>query len=155
MIAALRYLALTTSLLIAPQSFEPPPPPSVEALSLVAVVQRLVFAVPLGDFIGEANSSAHDNRLDWRSDGCSAPVVHSTGRSFDFTDSCRRHDFAYRNFRRIDRGILWTAPMRRRVDEKFLRDMKFQCSLRKTYDKPSCTAWALIFFHSVRLYAGP
>lgn len=127
-------------------------PPVVSEWS---VVERLVFAVPLSDFLAEARNSTHDARLDWTSDGCSAPVIGGTGRSFDFTDSCRRHDFAYRNIRRIDHGILWTPPMRHRVDSAFLRDMRHQCAQRRVRDRPTCVLWAIVFYRSVRLYAGP
>ena len=35
--------------------------------------------------------------LDWSNDGCSAPIVGSEGRSFNFRAACDRHDFGYRN----------------------------------------------------------
>lgn len=153
MFTTVRAIAFAASLLVVPRSVEPQPFP--DASSVLGLINRLVFVVPLADFIREADTPTHDTRVDWTSDGCSAPLIHSTGRSFNFVDSCRRHDFAYRNFSRIDRGILWTPPLRHRVDRMFLRDMRCQCSTRRPYDRPTCNAWAFVFYHSVRIYAGP
>ena len=86
--------------------------PLVDAARLPSkyqVTSRLTFSVSLSQFIATADSPNRDARLDWTTDGCSAPVVGSTGRSFDFTDACRRHDFAYRNFQDIDGGKKWTS----------------------------------------------
>jgi hypothetical protein len=128
------------------------PRQSDDALSLV---RRLVFSSPLAHFITAADRGERDPRLDWTSDGCSAPLVGGTGRSFDFTNACRRHDFGYRNFSRIDGGIWWDAPTRRRVDDKFLADMRSSCSRRPTRDRLICRGWALVFYRTVRAYAGP
>lgn len=128
------------------------PRPSDDAVSLA---RRLVFATPLSQFITASASWNRDVRLDWSSDGCSAPLVGGTGRSFDFNDACRRHDFGYRNFSRIDDGIWWDAPTRRRIDDKFLSDMRMSCAARATRDRLTCRAWALVFYRTVRAYAGP
>lgn len=121
----------------------------------VSLARRLVFSTSLANFITSTEVSERDPRLDWTSDGCSAPLVGGTGRSFDFTNACRRHDFGYRNFSRIDAGIWWDAPMRRRIDDKFLADMRTSCSRRSTRDRLICRGWALVFYRTVRAYAGP
>lgn len=132
--------------------------PLVDAARLPSTYQvtsRLTFAVSLKTFITTADSSSRDKRLDWTTDGCSAPVVGSTGRSFNFTDACRRHDFAYRNFRVIDGGKKWTSSLRDRVDRRFRTDMRAHCAKRSAFDRPSCRAWAELFYRFVRTYAGP
>ena len=121
----------------------------------VSLVRRLVFSTSLANFITISESSQRDSRLDWTTDGCSAPLVGGTGRSFDFTSACRRHDFGYRNFSDIDDGIWWTAPMRQRIDDKFLSDMRTSCSVRPRPDRLICRGWALVFYRTVRAYAGP
>lgn len=132
--------------------------PLVDAARLPSkyqVTSRLTFSVSLAQFIATADSPDRDARLDWTTDGCSAPVVGSTGRSFDFTDACRRHDFAYRNFQDIDSGKKWTSSLRDRVDRRFRTDMRAHCAQRSVIDRTPCKWWAETFYRFVRTYAGP
>lgn len=119
------------------------------------VARSLVFDRSLSSFIATANSRDRDPRLDWTTDGCSAPVVGSTGRTFDFYDACRRHDFGYRNFRTLLDGKLWTAALRARIDSVFKKDMLANCARRVGTAKASCIGWADTFYQFVRAYAGP
>lgn len=123
--------------------------------SPVKVAERLVFRTSLVAFVATADSESRDSRLDWSTDGCSAPVVESTGRSFDFTRACRRHDFAYRNIARLDGGRHWTSHMRARVDAVFLRDMRSDCATRPRVTRASCRNWATLFHRVVRARGGP
>ncbi len=132
------------------------PQPAVSAPRPVAdVVRELVFDVSLADFVRAASSPGRDRRLDWRTDLCSAPVVESSGRSFDFSLACRRHDFAYRNLSRVDGGRHWTAPLRARVDEVFRADMRADCLPRRATLRMRCLLWAEAYYRAVRIYAGP
>ena len=123
--------------------------------SPVKVAERLVFRTSLDAFVATADSESRDSRLDWSTDGCSAPFVESTGRSFDFTRACRRHDFAYRNIARLDGGRHWTSRMRARVDAVFLRDMRSDCATRPRVARASCRNWATLFHRVVRARGGP
>ena len=120
-----------------------------------AQIETFVFRTPLATFISTANSSTRDARLDWSSDGCSAPIIESTGRTFDFRNACRRHDFGYRNYSRLDNGTKWTSALRARVDAVFLKDMHADCARRPRVVRASCTLWAQTFYRFVRTYAGP
>lgn len=107
-----------------------------------------------------ARRSGEDASFDWSTDFCSAPLVGSTGRSFDFTSACRRHDFAYRNYKRVDsvsaqRGQLWNSGIRHRIDLRFRQDMKNHCAQRSAADKPTCFGWAELFYRMVRVAGGP
>ena len=115
----------------------------------------LVFSTPLRDFIKEADNPGHDGQLVWDSDKCSAPVLGSAGKTYDFSDPCRRHDFAYRNFGRIDGGRKWTKALRERVDRQFLADMNGTCALRRKVERAACRTWAELYFTAVRRYGGP
>jgi hypothetical protein len=126
------------------------PPPSPQK-----VAEKLVFQSSLASFVRTADSEEKDARLDWSTDGCSAPVVGSTGRTFDFYDACRRHDFAYRNLKKLENGKLWTSALRARVDAVFKRDMLQDCAKRKSATKKSCLSWVDVFHSFVRAYAGP
>ena len=116
---------------------------------------NLVFRATIDEFAVEAGSPDHDVRFDWSSDGCSAPVLGSTGRSFDFTLACNRHDFAYRNLGRMQGGRRWTPSLRNRVDRRFLSDMNTHCSGRPRIDRGPCKAWANVFYRVVRSVSGP
>jgi hypothetical protein len=142
-------MAVLASILVAAcMSAAPPPAPDV-------VARALVFNKSLVTFIKIADSVTRDARLTWTTDGCSVPVLGSTGRTFNFFNACRRHDFAYRNLRKIDGGKWWTPQMRARVDSVFKKDMLTDCAKRNKTARASCTAWAETFYRAVRTYAGP
>jgi hypothetical protein len=116
-----------------------------------AYVERMMFATSISGF-GAAVGS--DPWFDWSTDLCSAPFVGNTGRSFDFTNACRRHDFGYRNLHLLDRRYgpgNWNSFSRRRVDQQFLADMKAHCWSRAWYDEPTCLVWAEAFYAVVRV----
>ncbi len=119
-----------------------------------AFVERMMYTTSMSGFIAAVDSDAW---FDWSTDFCSAPLVGNTGRSFNFTNACRRHDFGYRNLQLIDRrygGGHWNSAGRKRVDQQFLADMKRHCWARPWYDEPTCLAWAQTFYASVRMAGG-
>ncbi|MFM8266364.1 MAG: phospholipase A2 [Acidimicrobiia bacterium] len=75
-----------------------------------AVVDRLVFEVPLARFRVERSRAKRTHRwLITSTDGCSAPLVGSSGKSFDFRLACERHDLAYANYpllSRVDHAVV-------------------------------------------------
>ena len=93
--------------------------------------------------------------MTWRTNGCSAPLVGDTGLSFNFRNSCRRHDFGYRNLKLLDRrygGGFWNPTSRRRVDQQFLADMKAHCHTRALWLRPTCLGWAQTYYIAVRVF---
>ncbi len=117
------------------------------------VVDRAVFEMSLREFVRGRTSMRRGHRhLDWTTDYCSAPLVGNEGRSFNFRHACMRHDFAYRNYRRL--GVL-DAPMRDAVDEVFHRDLVDSCLPKRVSLRLRCLAWAEVFFESVRVAGGP
>lgn len=127
--------------------------PSPSQPNPLVLARHLVFEVSLDEFMLAADSPARDSRLDWSSDGCSAPVLGDSGLSFNFRGPCRRHDFAYRNFSRLNGGLIWTPSMRRRVDDVFLHDMRGTCSQRQWMVALRCLGWAETYYRSVRVFA--
>ena len=120
-----------------------------------AFVERMLYTTPISGFLATVGSDAW---FDWSTDFCSAPLVGNTGRSFNFTNACRRHDFGYRNLQLLDRrygGSHWNSSSRKRVDQQFLADMKRHCWARAWYDEPTCLAWAETFYTGVRIAGGP
>ena len=90
--------------------------------------------------------------LDWSNDGCSAPIVGSEGRSFNFRTACDRHDFGYRNFKAIG---LFDTSTRTLIDEQLHRDMNKACDSQRRTFKVRCIAWSEIFYTMVRAAGGP
>lgn len=124
-----------------------------------SVIDRLVFEVPLERFRMERSRDKRRHRwLITATDGCSAPVVGSGGRSFNFRLACERHDLAYANYRELDRlglGVVWDSSLRALVDDQFQRDLQRSCTSRRHSERLRCDAWAVVYFHAVRLAAGP
>lgn len=100
---------------------------------------------PLGDYLDYRDSSDRDDRLDYTTDECSAPMVGNTGISFDFTDACLRHDFGYRNYKEL--GLF--DERKSDVDRRFLEDMKDHCASRSIFLQPRCYDWAYTFYGGV------
>jgi hypothetical protein len=123
------------------------------------IVDRLVFDTPLKRFRIERTRAKRIHRwLITSTDGCSAPIVGSSGRSFNFRLACERHDLAYANYSvlsRLSLGVEWNASLRAKVDDRFQRDLQDTCSKRRHSERLRCDAWAVVFFHAVRLAAGP
>jgi Prokaryotic phospholipase A2 len=108
------------------------------------IVDRYIEA-DLDTFLAYRGSPDRDPRLDWSTDECSAPVVGSTGASFDFTEACLRHDFGYRNYRRL--GLF--EQRKGLVDDRFLGDMRAHCETRRVDERERCRTWALAFYLAV------
>ncbi|MEY2402105.1 MAG: hypothetical protein QOJ08_2216 [Ilumatobacteraceae bacterium] len=145
------FIAVTTVLTIASPAYAGP---LHSASADLAYVEHMLYATSISGFVAAVGS---DGWFDWSTDFCSAPLVGNTGRTFNFTNACRRHDFGYRNLQLLDRrwGIgHWTGAARKRVDQLFLADMKHHCWSRPWYDEPTCLAWAAAFYASVRLAGG-
>jgi hypothetical protein len=162
-----RVLVAATSVLAA--LVIPPPRISAEASpgsagTDTAFVQRMLFATPLRSFSRAAvqhtgpDGRSGDTWFDWSTDLCSAPLVGNTGRTFDFTEPCRRHDFGYRNTQLLDdryAGGAWNHSSRKRIDQQFLADMLAHCRSRSIIDRPPCMGWAYTYYGAVRVAGGP
>lgn len=158
LVAATSVLAAVIAAVAPPAALAAPPArPGTVRSALVdrAFVDRMLFVVSLSTFLG---SVYIDRWFDWSTDYCSAPLIGSTGRSFDFHGPCRRHDFGYRNLRLIDRRYgtrQWNATSRKAVDDRFRLDMHAHCRGRSLWLQPSCHWWAEVFYVAVRAAGGP
>ena len=131
----------------------------------MAFVEQMLFATPLKTFASDAKNrvgpdgTGGDTWFDWSTDFCSAPLVGNTGRSFNFTEPCRRHDFGYRNTKLLDErygaGLYWNGTTRKRIDLQFLADMKSGCRTRSVLLMPTCMSWAYTYYGAVRTFGGP
>jgi hypothetical protein len=157
-------VAVTSVLTVVSPAFAGPPTSHStsrtghSALGDWSYVHHELFEVSLRQFIGDTGSG--DRWFDWSTDGCSAPLLGDTGRSYNFREPCRRHDFGYRNLRLLEHryGLghdYWNAINRRRVDQQFLADMKAHCRGRSLLLQPSCLAMAHTYYTAVRVAGGP
>lgn len=122
-------------------------------MSEIEIINHVLFDLDLVTFTRHRSSFRRTYpQLDWTTDGCSAPVVGNSGRSFNFRSACIRHDFGYRNYKA--RGV-FTTETRTRIDNQFRRDLDASCTTKLRTFKMRCLAWAEIFFSAVRLAGGP
>ena len=94
-----------------------------------------------------ANRDYHD----WSTDGCSG--VPDTGFTFDFTHPCHRHDFGYRNFKRLEKQFAedtWNAVSKLLTDQMFRTDMREHCLGRPILARPTCYTTAQVYYWGVR-----
>lgn len=119
----------------------------------IETIDHVMFDLDLISFIRQRSALRRTYpRLDWTTDGCSAPIVGESGRSFNFRHACMRHDFGYRNYKARD---MFTTDARVRIDTQFRRDLDATCDPKVRTFKIRCIAWAEIFFTAVRLAGGP
>ena len=115
--------------------------------------QELLDAVldaELSEFGELKDSAAHDARMDWSDDGCSAPVVGSEQAWFHFREACERHDFGYRNAKRL--GLF--GGYKHRIDAVFAHDMYDACQEEAWWQRKPCEATAGAFYAAVRVAGG-
>lgn len=95
---------------------------------------------------------ARTRRFDVSTDLCS--MSPDVGRAFDFRLPCIRHDFAWRNLRRIQErhGDRVNTRERRLVaSRQFLRDMQTTCAARPFVQRVACTVVAQSYYQAVAL----
>jgi hypothetical protein len=84
-----------------------------------------------------------DYDFDWATDFCTSGPDQPSG--FDFRMSCRRHDFGYRNYRRL--GAF--SANKSRVDRAFLADMDRKCATYNIFVRPVCYGIASLYYDAV------
>jgi hypothetical protein len=146
----LSMLVAVTSVLPAQLPLDASPVP---VLSNVDAVRYIEFDLSIAGFTQQRFSLRRQYpTLNWTSDGCSAPIVGSQGRSFNFRAACDRHDFGYRNFKAL---AIFDTSTRKLIDEQLHRDMNTYCNSQRRTFKVRCIAWSEIFYTMVRAAGGP
>ena len=111
---------------------------------LRAVTDEYLYEIALGDFTDLRDEKPHDDQLDWSSDSCSYSPDDPLG--YEFTESCDRHDFGYRNYKVQER---FDEDNRLRIDDNFRDDMYGSCG-----DDSACRGVANIYYQAVRQFGG-
>ena len=86
-----------------------------------------------------------DYNFDWSTDLCSSSPDNPLG--FDFKLSCARHDFGYRNYKRLS---LFTSTVKSRVDSAFYEDLKRKCATYNAFVRPACYSLAWTYYQAVK-----
>jgi hypothetical protein len=84
--------------------------------------------------------------FDWSTDYCSDSPDNPLG--FNFTLSCARHDFGYRNFK-----VVGLFPANKpRLDSAFYEDLKRKCGTYNVFVRPACSALAWTYYQAVKAF---
>ena len=154
-------MSIVLSMLVAVTSVLPAQLPPIvvtitqpnSALSTIEAVRHIEFDLDITTFARQRSSLRRQYpTLDWTTDGCSAPIVGSEGKSFNFRSACDRHDFGYRNFKNLG---LFDTLTRTMIDEQLHRDMNTYCDSQRRTFKVRCIAWSELFYTMVRAAGGP
>lgn len=104
----------------------------------------------LDTFAEYRDSEGHDPRMDYSEDGCSVPVIGPSGDIFEFRPACERHDFGYRNAKRL--GLF--DGYKRRIDAVFAKDLYDRCGEVFFIGKKQCKTFAAAYYSAVRVAGG-
>ncbi|MEV0721527.1 phospholipase [Micromonospora purpureochromogenes] len=85
-----------------------------------------------------------DYAFDWSTDYCSSSPDNPLG--FNFTLSCARHDFGYRNYKAMGQF----SANKARVDSAFYEDLKRSCATYNAVVRPACYSLAWTYYQAVR-----
>lgn len=85
--------------------------------------------------------------FDWGTDFCSASPDRPLG--FDFTLSCHRHDFGYRNYKAVG---AFTDTNKSLVDSAFYADLKRKCASYSAAVRPACLSLAWTYYQAVSIF---
>jgi hypothetical protein len=112
--------------------------------ALSGLTDEYLFTDTLPQFETVKAQHPHADQLDWSDDGCS--FSPETPLGFQFHQSCQRHDFGYRNYKRQDR---FSEVNRKKVDDNFHHDLYNICGTNFV-----CRRVADIYYYAVRTFGG-
>ncbi len=122
-----------------------------ERRSVASVTDNLLYSVSLSTFLA-AKAARNPSYLDWTDDGCSSSPDKPSG--YNFLDSCKRHDFGYRNYKKQSR---FTETNRARIDQNFKDDLYRECAKYsgwQSYKGVICRGIADTYYNAVRTFGG-
>lgn len=87
-----------------------------------------------------------DYRFNWTTDYCSSSPDNPLG--FNFTLSCYRHDFGYRNYKEMAQF----PANKGRLDSAFYADLQRACDRYNAWVRPACDSLAWTYYQAVRAF---
>ena len=105
-------------------------------------------ATSYSDWLSARNNQGAwvDYGFDWSTDYCSNSPDNPLG--FNFTLSCARHDFGYRNYKAV--GLF--SSNKSRLDSAFYEDMKRKCATYSYLVRPACYSLAWTYYQAVSAF---
>jgi len=125
------------------------PVPTITRRDVNSVADTLLFHTPMPDFLA-SKAALKPGYFDWTDDGCSKSPDRPEG--FDFLDSCKRHDFGYRNYKIEGR---FTECNRALIDKNLKDDLYNECdkySGWRSYKGVECRRIADVYYEAVRAF---
>ena len=111
-------------------------------------------------YLGLYRSGSNYFRFNWSTNGYNSSPEKLPG-GYDFTYSCHRHDFGYRNYKTIVGKTAWRRDHKKRIDDVFLQDMRKACQYKPWADpltpamrkkmKAACLKTADKYYAAVRV----
>lgn len=96
---------------------------------------------------GRLNKAAWaDYNFDWSTDYCSSSPDNPLG--FNFSLSCYRHDFGYRNYKAMGQF----SANKSRLDSAFYADLKRVCATYNVVVRPACYSLAWTYYEAVSVF---
>jgi hypothetical protein len=125
--------------------------------SQMAELNRHVNAYWMGQFLYNRSHRTTNGLgyMDWSTDGCSAPVLGNG--PYNFSKACLRHDFGYRNLKRIEntfRQDTWRWRNKANVDTRFGLDMDDRCREFNGFARQPCYSLSGVYEKAVRAFGG-
>ncbi|MEU9011382.1 phospholipase [Streptomyces sp. NPDC048479] len=103
------------------------------------------------DYLALNQQGSNYYRFDWSTDGCSK--VSDSPLGFHFYSACHRHDFGYRNHKKLS---VFSAANKLRIDQAFLSDMTKVCNSQwgpyTTAQRAACRNVAKKYYQAVRTF---
>ncbi|MEU4478418.1 phospholipase [Micromonospora sp. NPDC023966] len=84
--------------------------------------------------------------FNWSTDYCSSSPDNPLG--FNFSLSCYRHDFGYRNYKAMGRF----SANKSRLDSAFYEDLKRVCATYNAVVRPACYSLAWTYYQAVSVF---
>jgi hypothetical protein len=96
---------------------------------------------------GRLNKAAwSEYAFDWSTDYCSSSPDNPLG--FNFSLSCYRHDFGYRNYKAMGQF----SANKSRLDSAFYADLKRVCATYNAVVRPACYSLAWTYYQAVSVF---
>jgi len=107
------------------------------------VTDYLVFRASMADFQHVRRQRLLSDQVSWDTGACNTSLRESVS---GFAQVCERREFGYRNF---DRQGRLDGGMRERVDDRFERELRAQCTSQDVPGRSACERKAALYFASV------
>lgn len=115
---------------------------NAQAEDIQTITDQYLFEISLDEFIEIRGEKPYPDQLDWSSDSCSWSPDEPLG--YEFSTSCDRHDFGYRNYKNQER---FNDDTRLKIDDHFKADMYSTCG-----DDSACKSAADVYYWAVRQF---